>query len=258
MIRIGTSGYSFSDWVGTVYPAEISSRQYLEYYNNILGFCTVEINFSFYMMPSTGTFLSMSKRVKDDFIFFVKAYRGFTHEINIDSMDIMTREFQNALNPLIERDSLGGILFQFPYSFWNNLKNRRYLLELKHYFSNIPIFVEFRNSSWNEPAIFDFLKINEIGVCIVDAPALKGLFPLVYRVTNNIAYFRFHGRNKHWFRSSMAERYNYDYSEDELKELAELIKKANSESDGVFVFFNNCHAGQAVKNALEMMKLLGL
>ena len=90
----------------------------------------------------------------------------------------------------------------------------------------------------------------------MDEPKLPRLMPFINKVTSDIGYLRFHGRNTNWFNSSLEERYNYLYSKDELKEFLPEIKKIDMNAKKTFIFFNNCHAGFAVKNALDLLKLL--
>ena len=80
--------------------------------------------------------------------------------------------------------------------------------------------------------------------------------PFIKEVTSDIGYLRFHGRNTHWFNATVDERYNYQYSDEELRAFIPEIKEMNRKSEKMFIFFNNCHAGFAVKNALSLLNLL--
>jgi len=92
----------------------------------------------------------------------------------------------------------------------------------------------------------------------VDEPQLPRLVPFVPRVTSSITYFRFHGRNTNWFNVPTSERYNYLYSDDELRVFVPIIRSADKSSESAYCFFNNCHAGSAAKNARRIKSLLGL
>jgi len=81
VIKIGTSGFSFPDWKGTVYPAQIRDREMLPYYERDLGFKALEVNFTYYTLPSQKSFEAMSQKTSGGFEFVVKAFRGMTHEI---------------------------------------------------------------------------------------------------------------------------------------------------------------------------------
>ena len=162
-----------------------------------------------------------------------------------------------SVKPIIESNKLGGFLAQFPYSFHNNEKNRKYLLETKEYVRDIPLFVEFRNDSWVKNAIADFLKTNEIGYVNVDEPQLKGLIPEQNILTTNSGYVRFHGRNSQkWWNGVGPERYEYDYSNEELEawliHVSEILKKSYK----TYVFFNNHPKGKAPANAVTFEKMI--
>jgi uncharacterized protein YecE (DUF72 family) len=94
------------------------------------------------------------------------------------------------------------------------------------------------------------------GYCIVDEPKLKGLLPFSPHLTSNTGYFRFHGRNTNWFNEPMEVRYDYLYSRQELSEFVAPIRDIARRASATYVFFNNCHAGKAVKNALMMIEIL--
>ena len=113
-ILIGTSGFSFEDWIGEVYPANIKKQEMLPYYEEIFGFKALEVNYTYYSMPSRKTMESFSKRTSDDFSFVVKAYKGLTHE-KADNLKEQCRHFKDGVSPLGE--NLKALLFQFPYMF---------------------------------------------------------------------------------------------------------------------------------------------
>ena len=81
MIRIGTSGFSFPDWKGTVYPLGIRDKDMLSFYEEELRFNALEVNFSYYTLPSQKSFMAMSKKTSKEFEFVVKSFKGMTHEI---------------------------------------------------------------------------------------------------------------------------------------------------------------------------------
>jgi uncharacterized protein YecE (DUF72 family) len=265
MIRIGTSGYSFSDWKGKVYPASIRDSGVLSYYESELGFDTVEVNFTYYKLPNARTTEAMVNKVSDKFSFVVRSNKGMTHEIwsddkrtsIIDNSEVFT-QFAEGLKPMTERRRLACILLQFPIFFHPNERHEEYILQCKERLEAVPLVVEFRNSAWVSDRTFDFLKGNQLGFCIVDEPPLPRLVPYKPVATSDTAYFRFHGRNMKWFQATREERYNYLYSEEELKKFVPDIKKIDKSSTSTLVFFNNCHAGAAARNALMMKRFLGL
>lgn len=267
MIRIGTSGFSFPDWKGKVYPAKLQSRYMLTYYARNLKFTTVEVNSTYYAIPSPKNVDSMISKVPDDFEFVVKAYKGMTHDPfdsrleTIPSEDEIKKSFQAfsmALSPLKESNKLGTVLFQFPVFFYCNPRNKDYILFCKEQLKDIPIVIEFRNNGWATKETFQFLRENELAYCVVDEPKLPRLMPFLNEVTSPIGYLRFHGRNLNWFNASVSERYDYLYSNEELKEFVPEVQKMQSKASNVYIFFNNCHAGSALKNALTFREMLGL
>jgi uncharacterized protein YecE (DUF72 family) len=252
-ILIGTSGFSFDDWVGEVYPSHIKKHEMLPYYEKTLGFRTLEVNYTYYSMPSKKTMESFLMRTSRDFSFVVKAYKGFTHEITGKSKELC-QFFKDGVSPL--GDSLKALLFQFPYTFLPDSKNIDYLKTLRQEFKDFESVVEFRNAQWSDNGYLDILRDLSFGYCIVDEPKLKGLLPFHPALTSDTGYFRFHGRNKAWFNEPLDVRYDYLYSGKELEKFVDPIKDIASKAAKTFVFFNNCHLGKAVKNAQMLKEML--
>jgi len=264
-IYLGTSGFSFADWKGPVYPEKIKTTEMLEYYAKELKFNSVEINFTYYALPSEKSFKSMQSKVPKEFIFAVKGNRGTTHD-PFDSRirpkpSIMkayedTKKFAGALEPLLTANQLGCVLLQFPYFFQPGGENREYILKCRDLLTGIPVVVEFRNRDWANPEMLKFLSANKLGYCAVDEPKLDRLMPYLAEVTAKTGYLRFHGRNTNWFNASLEERYNYLYSEEELKAFLPDIKKMAGRCRDLYIYFNNCHQGFAAKNADLMRRLI--
>jgi uncharacterized protein YecE (DUF72 family) len=153
MIKIGTSGFSFDDWKGTVYPQGLSKTEWLSFYEKGLGFKVLEVNFTYYALPSPKSFEGMSRKTSADFSFAVKAFRAMTHEIRdkktrqlIDNKDVFDK-FLFSLEPLIKDQKLSCILMQFPYSFYATAENRDYLKIARDRLKDIPVIAEFRNQA---------------------------------------------------------------------------------------------------------------
>lgn len=255
-ILIGTSGYSFADWVGPFYPEKIQKGKMLDYYKD--HFNTVEINSTYYRIPHSAVFYHMVNKVPEGFEFIVKTHRSFTHDRK--ELEEPTARFHEAIKPMAESGMLKGLLAQFPWSFKFSPSNLQYLLEGKDYFGEIPLFVEFRHDSWDKPDVYASLKDNEIGFCSVDEPQLERMFPPRAIATTETGYIRFHGRNKiDWWRPRKgSDRYNYDYKKQELADWVKKIEKLRRDTSKIYLFFNNCHHGQAVKSARLMKELLQL
>jgi len=268
MIRIGTSGFSFKDWVGTVYPDGFNLKDALVYYQDKLGFDCVEINSTYYTLIPDRVAAGWANKTAENFEFLVKAYRGVTHDpfdarlgpekpgVEKAYEDIERSVF--SLQPLVKSKKLGAVLLQFPIFFVPGNESTDYMLECRKRFKGIPLVVEFRNKGWAKPETFEFLKKNGLGYCAVDEPKLPRLMPFVNEVTSDVGYLRFHGRNNNWFNAPMEVRYDYLYSEDELKEFVPEIKKMEKNSKNLYILFNNCHAGKAVKDAKKLKGMLGL
>ncbi len=262
MILVGTSGFSYKDWVGVLYPENTKSADMLEFYARI--FPSVELNFTYYQMPSTRTIEGLVRKVPDGFEFCVKANKTMTHEIDANEDPGLRRgtfsDFMDALKPITDRGVLGSVLAQFPWSFKKTRTNTEYVLQFKDLLSEVPVVVEFRNAGWITDETFDLLRSHDLAFCAVDEPRLPGLVPPVAEATSDLGYVRFHGRNakKWWKHSNPSERYDYLYSEAELREWIPKIQKIVDKTKKTYVFFNNCHSGQAAENARMLQAMLAL
>lgn len=254
MILIGTSGYSYADWVGPFYPQGMKKDEFLGYYAR--HFCACELNFSYYRVPTAQILERMADTSGNAVTFVVKANREMTHARQENAQ--VFADFLDALKPLQERGILGGVLAQFPYAFHKHSANVDYLKYVKGQMGDVPTVVEFRNREWVKQATFRLLQELNMGFCCVDEPPLKGLLPPLAVVTSGIGYVRFHGRNrqKWWQHDDPAERYDYDYSDAELQEWVPRIRMLAQHSARVFVFTNNHRHGQAVTNAKRLNTLL--
>jgi uncharacterized protein YecE (DUF72 family) len=254
-VTIGTSGFSFADWVGPFYPSGTRGPDMLAFYAQ--QFASVEINSTYYGIPKPGTMALLDRKTPDGFEFVVKGHRSMTHDKAGPSPEDLAA-FRECLVPLRAAGKLRGILLQFPWSFRPTQGARRRLEGLHQALSaEAPLFVEFRHASWLVPRVFEFLQERGMGYCSVDEPALPGLVPPEARVTGEIGYVRLHGRNRDtWWGRSGGDRYDYNYTPEELSEWVRKIRELAERSKQVYVFFNNCHAGQAARNALLMRDML--
>jgi len=252
MIRIGTSGYSFPDWVGVFYPEGIEKGKMLDFYSK--HFDCVEINSTYYGIPHPSVFYKIAEKTPENFEFIVKTHKDITH--TRENIKDSAEKLKQSIQPLAEVSKMQGFLAQFPWAFKKNKLNLDYLAKCRELFGDFPFFVEFRNKSWIDEETFDFLKNENIGFCCVDEPQIEGLVPTVARATTEVGYIRFHGRNSAGWWDGMKDRYNYLYSEDQLKEWLEKIKNMKESTKKIYLFFNNCPNAQAAKNAQMMKKLL--
>lgn len=254
-ISIGTSGYSYHEWVGPVYPEGTHYDDFLKAYSAL--FETVELNFSYYRMPTASRISGLIGKAGPSLRFSIKANESLTHKIDPVSWQDSAKIFMDAIKPLRDTGRLDAVLFQFPYSFHYEVDKRRYLNNLLMFFSDLPVAVEFRNHDWYNHRVIPALKERRAAFVSLDLPSLNGLPPLVDVVTAPFAYLRFHGRNgEHWWGSDAASRYNYLYSDTELNTLAERIKRIAGQTEQVFIYFNNHPRGQAVGNARSFITIL--
>lgn len=257
-IRIGTSGFSYADWVGPVYPEGLPKHAWLGYYAHELGFQTCELNFSYYRLPNPRTLQAMADKVPPGFTFALKATRTLTHERDQATVAEFAR-FVQAVQPLLDEAKFACVLAQFPYSFHATKANRDFLLRLRAGMADLPLVVEFRNARWLAMEdTFAFLQANDLGFCCVDEPKLKGLIPPIARATSQVAYVRFHGRNaqKWWQHDQAWERYDYTYDREELTEWVPKIRRLAADADVVYCYANNHWEGQSVGTARQLGLLL--
>jgi uncharacterized protein YecE (DUF72 family) len=219
-------------------------------------FNTLEINYTYYRMPTARTLAGMARKVPDGFLFTLKTPQEMTHTRDADATLFL--QFIEALRPLTDQKKFGAILAQFPSSFHHTRENVEYLGNFRERLHELPIVVEFRNAQWLNDQTFAFLREHKLGFCCVDEPRLKGLLPPIAESTSQVAYVRFHGRNaaKWWQHEQAYERYDYTYSKEELDEWTPKIQKLNQLSETVFVFANNHYRAQGIDTARQLRLLL--
>lgn len=256
MLYLGTSGYSYDDWVGPFYPKGLPKHDFLPHYTRF--FNCVEVNYTHYAQPTQATMQGMVDRTAPDFRFAVKSFKDMTLGRSQDP--VLYREYRYGIEPLVKSGKLGCILLQFPNRFSLSKPNVNHLAFIREQWPELPLVVEFRHASWIEDArTFDFLRDQQMGFCCVDQPQIEGLLPPVVELTSSLAYARFHGRNaEQWYQSDHAwERYNYRYTEAELREWVPRVKDLQAKAQDVYVFFNNHYGANAVTNAQQFAELLG-
>ncbi len=252
-VLVGTSGYSFKDWVGPFYPAKTPSTAFLEYYAR--NFPVVEVNSTYYGIPKPDRMAGLAKRSPEGFRFVVKLHQSMTHEPRLDAGKV--REFLEAIAPLKAAGKYDGLIAQFPWRFRRDDAGKAHLEELRAALPGEPLHVEFRNDSWVHPKLETWLRERALGYVAVDEPHLPGLMPPLALLTTDTAYVRFHGRNaKAWYGPKGVDRYDWEYSQPELEEWLAKIATLAEQAKRTYLFFNNCHAGQAARSARLMQELL--
>ncbi|HAM51831.1 MAG TPA: DUF72 domain-containing protein [Nitrospiraceae bacterium] len=286
MIRIGTCSWAEKTLIASheFYPGAV--KFYASQFN------TIEVDSTYYAIPDIGNALLWSKRTPDDFIFHIKAYGALTgHGIDPSTLpkdifkvlgkgqqnqkflvineshilDALADRFREVLQPLTEAGKLGVLVFQFPQSFQFKPANLDYIVKCKERMKDLPIAVEFRHGSWlipeNRTSTLTILRENGITYIVADEPQYGNLatVPFLPEVTSKTAYFRFHGRNKgNWLKKGIETslRYDYLYSDEELREFIPSIQGSEDLGNAVYAMFNNCYRSYAAKNASSLKKML--
>ncbi len=234
---VGTSGWIYPHWKGVFYPLGLSTREWLKFYSS--HFHTVEVNNSFYRLPSEETFRKWSQITPPDFLFSVKASRFITHvkKLKVDYKPVeLFIERAKLLGP-----KLGPILFQLPPDWSCNVGRLEAFLELLP--GDLAYTFEFRNESWFNPRVYSLLEKKGVALCLISLPGF--LCPV--KVTASFVYIRMHG-------SGVV--YGGLYGPEELNYWAQLAKNFLREGLDLYVYFNNDAFGFAVRNAAEFFKML--
>lgn len=272
-ILIGTSGYDYPEWKGVFYPDNLARKDFLLYYST--KFNALELNSTFYSMPTFERMERFIKRSEGRVNFSVKAHRLLTHEIS-SLWKTEAEVFKNALKLMNQKNLLSSILFQFPQSFHYNIDNRFYLSYLLDEFEGFPVAVEFRNKQWILDSVFEGLAKRNAAFVYCDMPDLKHLPAFDFeskefleqnctKIFGNMAYLRLHGRNADsWYASTANEkndkngsaRYEYFYSDEELFSFVPIVKFIKNADKRCQIFFNNHPKGYGAQNALKLKEML--
>jgi uncharacterized protein YecE (DUF72 family) len=236
-VFIGTSGWNYRHWKGTFYPAGLAAKEEFAYYSS--RFATVELNNSFYHLPSSDTFALWKKSAPAGFIFSVKAPRFITHMKKLKTDHNGLQEFFSNADYL--KRKTGPFLFQLPpkwkinperlESFLHQLPGRH-----RHTF-------EFRDTSWYTKEIYEILSRHNCAFCIYHLA--HHLSPL--EITADFVYIRLHGPGN---------KYQGSYDTKSLHEWAKRCRKWMSSGLDVYVYFDNDEAGYAAANAATLQELL--
>jgi uncharacterized protein YecE (DUF72 family) len=259
-IRIGPAGWSYADWQGIVYPSP-KSRGFHEPAYLAQYFDTIEINTSFYQPLRPQLVQGWIEQIASNprFLFTAKLWQKFTHEESATLED--EKSVRAGFDVLRDAGRLGAVLVQFPFSFHYTPDTMAYLKRLVRRFHDYPLVLEVRHSSWSGRKMDTLFRELAVGFCNIDQPVIGRSVVPSERVTSTVAYVRLHGRRYDtWFTDDPAipkyERYNYLYTEEELKPWAERIKKIATHADSTFVITNNHYQGKGVVNALDLIHLL--
>ena len=268
-LLIGTSGYDYPEWKGVFYPTDLKRKDFLPYYAS--QFNALELNNTFYNMPTADRLLSFWDRSRGQLQFSVKANRLLTHEVGVDwSQD--AAQFIQAVSPLAQKGNLCAVLFQFPQSFHYTPENRIYLAKLIEAFGSLPVVIEFRHIEWIKTSVLEGLESRGAGLCYCDMPELKYLPNIAAAArsstssgapspSGSLFYLRLHGRNSDaWYAKDNSpngsSRYTYDYTDDELQQFVPVIQSVVLTGKRPVVFFNNHPNGSGARNAGKLKDML--
>jgi uncharacterized protein YecE (DUF72 family) len=234
---IGTSGWHYDDWRGRFYPEKLPKTKWLEFFSN--HFNTLELNNSFYHLPSEAAFHNWYHSSPPDFVFAVKVSRFVTHIKRLKDCADAIDNFMSRARLLKEK--LGPLLYQLPPGLHRDDARLEAFLtklppDLKHA-------IEFRHQSWFTEEVFDMLRYNHVGFCVFDMPKLTS--PLL--ATAGFAYVRFHGRQG---------LYSSRYTDAEMADWAKKINVLSKKLEAVYIYFNNDVSGYALENARTIREYL--
>lgn len=252
LVRIGTAGYAYAEWVGGFYPRGTTQHDMLPYYAT--RFAAVEINSSFYRPPTREQVAKVARRSPADFGFALKVPKSVSHEFAPDDLPA----FKVAADHLAGTGKLLGLVLQFAESFRNTAGGRAWAVRVGEALRPHRVAVEFRHRSWDAPNLQEWMEHVRMDLVSVSVPDLPTLFPPGLRVANRRIYARLHSENAaNWYKDGKL-RYNFDYPEPALRMWADGLKRAAAAdlADEALVFFNNCVTTQAIENARRLRDLL--
>lgn len=270
MIQIGLTGWG--DHPDLYHPSSNAKEKLLDYSSH---FPIVELDSTFYAVQPERNIAKWIAETPDPFQFVVKAYQGMTGhqraELPFASIDEMYDLFRLSIEPLQKAGKLAMILVQFPPWFDCKKENVDAIRVICKRLAGFDVAVEFRHQSWYSPEFssgtLDFLREMNFIHTVCDEPqAGLGSIPLVPVATRrDKALVRLHGRNVYGWRNVTGDneawrkvRYLYEYNKAELKEIETAVNKLKSETDEVFVIFNNNSGKHAAQNAKQFQQMLNI
>jgi uncharacterized protein YecE (DUF72 family) len=237
-VHIGTSGWHYQHWVGTFYPPKTPASQMFQLYTE--HFDTVELNNSFYRLPSVDTFCAWHTAAPPKFLYAVKASRFITHNLKLKNP-------QNALDNILSRaealgEKLGPVLFQLPPRWRKNVER------LDEFLSVLPPYhryvFEFREPSWHCDEVYAVLRKHNAAYCIHEIAG----FHTELTLTADFTYVRLHGPG--------AGKYEGSYTPAQLQRWAKQIRDWNRTLNAIYIYFDNDQAGFAPRNAISLKQLV--
>jgi uncharacterized protein YecE (DUF72 family) len=285
-ILIGTASWTDPGFVADWYPPKLPASERLRWYAEHFNF--VEVNATFYALPQAKIVERWCDETPDDFVFDVKLpkvlsrhamdakflpvdlrasvpQRGGRIELTARSQELIARRFLREIEPLREAGKLGALLLQLSPAFRPKDHQLSELDSLWETFAGYSVAAELRNRDWAIGEQLErtvaYFKEHQKTLVLVDAPVSEHftIMPSFDRVTNpRLGYLRLHGRNEEGYIKgrSVAERFDYDYSEEEVKEIAARIRELEKEVEELHVVANNNRSNYAPKLAKRLQELL--
>ena len=234
MILVGTSGYNYPEWKGSFYPSDLPAAKMLPFYAS--KFPSVEINYTFYRMPTPKLIAGWRAQVPPEFRFTLKAPKRITHDKRLRAAEVAAsvNGFLTAASEL--GPQMAALLFQLPPNFKKDAGLLREFLALLP--PKTTAAFEFRNPSWLDEEVFDVLRARNIALCIADSETRET--PLVH--TADYAYFRLRDEG---------------YGDADIAKWTETAKQAAATAKDVFVYFKHEDEGKGAAFGQQMIGLLG-
>jgi len=231
MLYAGTSGFAYPTWKPRFYPAELSSKRFLEYYAGRLN--SVEINYTFRRLPAESTLQNWVAAAPEGFLFCPKAHQRITHIERLKEPFDFAQAFLHALEPLGAAQRLGPILFQLP-PFLRRDEDR-----LSHFLDALPAgrryCFEFRHESWMADPVYEVLRKHDAALCWAESEKLK----VAEVSTASFAYLRLR---------------KPEYSPEERKAIRQTVRKLQDEGKDVFTFFKHEETPDGALYAEELLR----
>jgi uncharacterized protein YecE (DUF72 family) len=228
-LYVGTSGYSYTEWKGTFYPRDLPAGQMLRFYGE--RFRTVEINNTFYRLPTASVLQAWAGDVPTDFRFALKAPQTITHRRRLKDAGDSLSQFLEVAAALKKR--LGPLLFQLPPNFKKDVPRLRDFLALLP--AKRRVALEFRHPSWFDPEVFELLRAHQAALCLAEA---ENDLEVPFVATADWGYLRLR---------------RPDYSAAELKKWVKRLRQQDWRD--VFVFFKHEDEGKGPQMAKRFLEL---
>jgi uncharacterized protein YecE (DUF72 family) len=278
---VGTSGYYFDDWVGRFNPPrktkqdlpeeELADQDRLRFYQKYFRF--VEINNTFYHEPMLQSFIDIEERSLASTLYAVKVNKEISHTKtwDVDKAKALMQKHAAAVSPLVETGRFYSFLIQLEDHVYRSQERLDYLLAVSEEAvkRKLDVHIEFRHNSWHQEHALQSLKDSGVGICNTEIPPFRHVFPLKSYATSDKGYIRYSGRNMENWNPGKPEqdsprerlmsrnrRYDYLYSEEEIRERVKGQVALSKKTSKVAVAYNNHYLIQAVLNAIRNILLI--